>query len=195
MQVTDTTVSTPQLSVSDTSSLSNINVTGIATVLSSNLKIRNPANTFEYSIVGSAIAANRTITLPLITTTDTFATLGISQTFTGTNNSFSGISASGTLSATGLLSLIGSATASHVFGSNQASGTLTFGGTGGTGTITFGRSTVTQQTDIQAGVTASGNTKTINFGTGGASGSFTQINVGPTAGVGTVVVNSGTTLL
>jgi mannose/fructose/N-acetylgalactosamine-specific phosphotransferase system component IIB len=171
-----------------------LNVSGIGTFQSSNLKIRNPANTFEYSIVGSAIAANRNLTLPLITSNDTVAVLGLSQTFTGANNSFSGISASGTLSATGLLSLIGSATAAHVFGSNQGSGTLTFGGSGGTGTITFGRSTATQQTDIQTGASGVGTTKTINLGTNGLSGSFTQINIGPTAGIGTVVINSGTRL-
>jgi hypothetical protein len=67
-----------------------------------------------------------------------------------------------------------------------------FGGTNATGIITFGRSTTTQQTDIQAGATTSGQIKTINFGTGGLSGSFTRISVGPTAGVGTVIINSGT---
>jgi len=55
---------------------------------------------------------------------------------------------------------------------------MTIGGTAGTGLITFGRSTVSQQTDFQAGVTSTGNTKTINFGTGGASGSTTNIAIG-----------------
>jgi hypothetical protein len=60
--------------------------------------------------------------------------------------------------------------------------------------MTLGQSTVSQTTNIQAGASGVGTTKTINFGTGGASGSFTQINIGPTAGVGTVVINSGTNL-
>jgi hypothetical protein len=190
MQVTDTTVSTPQLSVSDTSSLSNINVTGIATVLSDNLKIRNPANTFEYSIVGSGIVANRELTLPVITTTDTVAVLGLSQTFSA-DQTFSSV-----LTATGHLSLTGAATGqTHVFGSSQTTAGITIGGTSGTGAITLGRSTASQTTNIQAGITASGNTKTINFGTSGASNSSTLINIGPTDGIGTVVINSGTSLL
>jgi len=46
------------------------------------LKIRNPADTFSYRIVSSAIAADRDLTLPLITGTDTLAVLGLAQTFT-----------------------------------------------------------------------------------------------------------------
>ena len=81
------------------------------------------------------------------------------------------------------------------FGTSQTTGVLTLGGTSQTGTITLGQATVSQTTNIQAGVSGVGTTKTINFGTGGGSGSFTQINIGPTAGVGTVVINSGTNLL
>ena len=168
----------------------NLYVSGVGTFLSSGLKIRNPANTFGYTITADAIAADRTLTLPLITGTDTIAVLGLNQTFSGS------INFSNTLQASGgsQVLLAGSASLSHEFGTNQTSANLTFGGTSGSGLITFGRSTASQQTDIQAGITASGNTKTINFGTGGASGSFTKINIGPTAGVGTVVVNSGTNL-
>ena len=46
------------------------------------LKIRNPANTFSYTIRSSAIAANRDLTLPLTTGTDTLATVGFGNTFT-----------------------------------------------------------------------------------------------------------------
>jgi hypothetical protein len=167
---------------------SNLNVSGVGTFLSSGLKIRNPANTFQYNITGGAIAADRILNLPVIATTDTVAVLGLSQTF-GAQQNFND-----TISAIGTLSLTGSTTGTHVFGTNQTSGTLTFGGTSGTGAITLGRATTSQTTNIQAGVTASGNTKTINFGIGGASGSFTQINVGSTAGVGTVTINAGTNL-
>lgn len=45
-------------------------------------KIRNPADTFVYDILPAAIGANRTLTLPLITGTDTLAVLGLAQTFT-----------------------------------------------------------------------------------------------------------------
>jgi hypothetical protein len=168
----------------------NLYVAGVGTFLSSGLKIRNPANTFGYTITADAIVADRTLTLPLITGTDTIAVLGLNQTFSGSINFTNTLQASGGSQVL----LAGSASLSHEFGTNQTSANLTFGGTSGSGLITFGRSTVSQQTDIQAGVTASGNTKTINLGTGGASGSFTQINIGPTAGIGTVVINSGTTL-
>ena len=165
-----------------------LNVSGVSTFQSGNLKIRNPANTFEYSIISSAITANRTLTIPVINGNDTISVLNQNQTY------FSVKTFSLELAATGIISLSGGAAAAHVFGTNQTTGTLTFGGTSGTGLITFGRATTSQQTDIQAGVTASGNTKTINLGTGGASGSNTQINIGPTTGVGTVVINSGTNL-
>jgi hypothetical protein len=65
---------------------------------------------------------------------------------------------------------------------NQTTGTWTAGGASGTGTMTLGQSTVSQTTNIQAGVTASGSTKTINVGTNGASGSTTNITIGSTFG-------------
>lgn len=53
------------------------------------LRIWNPADTFRYTIIAQAIAANRQLNLPLTTGTDTLASLGLGQTFTG-NNTFSG---------------------------------------------------------------------------------------------------------
>jgi len=178
------------LNVSTITSTNDLNVSGVGTFLSSGLKIRNPANTFGYTITGGAIVADRTLNLPVITGTDTVAVLGLNQTFSGTNTF------SGTISATNAatITLAGGAVAGHTFGTNQTSGTLTFGGTSGTGLITFGRATTSQQTDIQAGASGVGTSKTINFGTGGLSGSNTIINVGPTAGIGTVSINTGTNL-
>ena len=49
---------------------------------SSRLLVRNPADTFSYLIAGSAIAASRTVTLPLLTAADTFAMEAHAQTFT-----------------------------------------------------------------------------------------------------------------
>ena len=46
------------------------------------LTIRNPANTFDYTIAGGAIAAARTLNLPVTTATDTVAVLGLAQTYT-----------------------------------------------------------------------------------------------------------------
>ena len=98
--------------------------------------------------------------------------------------------------ATGQLAFQGSTSSSAQFATSQTSGnttittsqtsgTLTIGGPSGTGTQTFGRSTVSQQTDIQAGATASGSTKTMNIGTGGLAGSTTNIAIGSTAGTST----------
>ena len=49
---------------------------------------------------------------------------------------------------------------------------------------TFGNGAVTGTINLGSGVTATGNTKTVNIGTGGAAGSTTTINIGPTAGAG-----------
>ena len=46
------------------------------------LRVRNPAFTFDYDVVPAAIAADRQLNLPLITGTDTLASLGLAQTFT-----------------------------------------------------------------------------------------------------------------
>jgi len=51
-------------------------------VRSSTFSISNPAKTFEYSFVSSAIAADRVITLPLLTTSDALVTGSFSQTLT-----------------------------------------------------------------------------------------------------------------
>ena len=61
-------------------------------------------------------------------------------------------------------------------------GQFVVGSTAMTGTITFGQSTASQTTNIQAGATASGNTKTINIGTNGLSGSTTAITIGTNSG-------------
>ena len=49
---------------------------------SGKLAVRNPANSFSYNIVGSAITADRNLTLPLLTADDTLMTLNLAQTLT-----------------------------------------------------------------------------------------------------------------
>ena len=101
----------------------------------------------------------------------------------------------GTFTAQGAVNFVGTATVGGTFSAGQVvsftanasninvgsaltTGTWTAGGTSGTGTITLGQSTVSQTTNIQAGATASGSTKTIALGTAGLSGSTTAINIG-----------------
>ncbi len=47
---------------------------------SGNFRLSNPANTFFYVLLGSAITANRNLTLPLMTADDTLALLALAQT-------------------------------------------------------------------------------------------------------------------
>ena len=101
----------------------------------------------------------------------------------------------GALTAQGAINFTGAATVGGTFSAQQAisfsttTGTinigtsattsvLTVGGASGTGIITLGQSTVNQTTNIQAGATASGSTKTMNIGTAGVSGSTTAIAIG-----------------
>jgi hypothetical protein len=167
-------------SISGLTTTNNLYVAGVGTFLSSGLKIRNPANTFGYTITGDAIAADRILNLPVITATDTVAVLGLTQTF----------SAAKTFSS----SLTHSATTASFTASSYTTGTVTIGGASQTGAIVLGQSTASQLLGIATGTSSAGVGKTIDFGTGGGSGSFTQINIGPTAGVGTVTINSGTNL-
>jgi len=173
--------STGDVSVSGLTTTNNLYVAGVGTFLSSGLKIRNAANSFQYNITGGAITANRTLNLPAITGTDTVATLGSDQTF----------SVAQTFSST----FTHSATNTDFVAGSYTTGAVTIGGPSQTGTMTLGQSTVSQITNIQAGASGVGTTKTINLGTSGLTSSFTQINIGPTAGVGTVIINSGTNLL
>ena len=65
-------------------------VTGAKTYNNGTINFQNPSNTFGYEIRGSAIVANRTATLPLLTGTDTFTF--DAHTSTLTNKTISGAS-------------------------------------------------------------------------------------------------------
>jgi hypothetical protein len=134
----------------------------------------------EFVLTGITTATTRSYTLP--NASGTLALLSLAQTFSAAQTF------SGSVTMT-------SSTGTYSIGTTSTTGTTTIGGTAGTGTLTFGRSTVSQQTDIQAGATASGSTKTINFGTGGLSGSTTNITYGSSVSGATVThtFNSGAT--
>jgi len=105
------------------------------------------------------------------------------------------------VTAAGLLTVVTGATITGNFttsgptnatniANDQTTGVLNFGGTSGTGAITLGQSTAAQTVGIATGVNATGVTKTLNLGTGGASGSTTSITIGSV--LGTTAVGIGT---
>ena len=84
---------------------------------------------------------------------------------------------------------------SSTFSAFGSSTTLTIGGTSSAQTLNIGSASTGSSTyNLATGVTASGQTKTVNIGTGGASGSTTDVNVGSANG-GTVTVNNDLTVL
>jgi hypothetical protein len=94
-----------------------------------------------------------------------------------------------TLRVTGGILMDGGAGNFIQIATGMTTGQFILGNTAGTGTMTLGRSTVTQTTNIQGGSTTSGNTKTINFGSGGLAGSTTNITIGSSAGTSTTTLN------
>jgi len=92
--------------------------------------------------------------------------------------SFTGAVAASTLSASSTLTLGSATTSANVIGTTVTTGSTTVGGTNQTGLLVFGQSTNTSTTEVAKGATLSGNTKTVNIGTGGVSGSTTNINIG-----------------
>lgn len=62
---------------------------------------------------------------------------------------------------------------------NLSGNTITLGSTSGVGAITLGRSTQTQTINIGTATVESGETKSINIGTNNATGSTTDITIGP----------------
>ena len=122
------------------------------------------------------------------------ANFDLSGLTTATTYSYSLPAVSGSALAT-LGNITQSFSGSVLFSNNfniNGNGNVTIGPTTGTATLIFGQSTVSQTTNIQAGATASGSTKTINIGTGGLASSTTAINIGPTLGSGIVSFPSAT---
>jgi hypothetical protein len=133
--------------------------------------------TANFVLSGLTTGTNYTYALPA-TSGSTLAALAQAQTFTATQTFTSSV-----IQNSGAYQY--NSAAGNWQAASQTTGTFTVGGTSQTGTITLGRSTASQQTDIQAGATASGSTKTINLGTGGLAGSTTNITVGSTTGTST----------
>jgi hypothetical protein len=106
------------------------------------------------------------------------------------------LTASSTLTAGSTITLNGSASSVTTIGTAATTGTTTIGGTAQTGTITLGQSTATHTLNIDTGATISGATKTIAIGTGGVSGSNTNINIGSaTSGATNGITINGSTAI
>jgi hypothetical protein len=95
----------------------------------------------------------------------------------------------------GALTLTNQGSVNDIIAGTKNVGQVIIGGTTQTGAITVGQSTATQSLSLASGVTSSGNTKTVSVGQSGAAGSTTNITMGPSAGVGTVNIGSGTTMV
>ena len=99
-----------------------------------------------------------------------------------------------TLAANSTVTFSGTTTAIDI-GTSLSSGAITLGGTSQTGTIQVGRSTSAHSINVSTGAQGSGVTKTINIGTGGQSGSTTNITLGSTTAgaVGNIIFGHGPT--
>ena len=131
------------------------------------------------NVIFSAAAGGSSVTLP---STGTLATLEGNETYTGSKTFSAGNITFSTV--TGTISI----------GTSQTTGTTTIGGPSQTATITLGQSTATQIVNIATGATASGQTKTVNIGTGGLAGSTTNITIGSNI-AGTTTIYSPTLLV
>lgn len=137
-----------------------------------------------FSIVGTAMEVNYTFRLEDPTDNTKKAEFVLSGITTATTRQYTLPNATGTLATLANTSQTFTGTTSFVPATN--SGTITIGAIPQTGTITLGRSQATHTLDIGVGPTLSGNTKTINFGTAGVSGSITNITYGSSVSGATV---------
>jgi len=90
-------------------------ITGSKTFNSGTLLLNNPLNTFSYGIIGSAITNNILLQLPLITATDTLVSLGVDQTFSGTNTFDSEVTINGSpFTVNGAITTLSSTTSTSI---------------------------------------------------------------------------------
>lgn len=119
--------------------------------------------------------------------------LSASPTFTGTVQA-AALTTSGTLLCNAGLTVqvgtLGTSGASAV--SFTGTSAITIGSTSSTSTILIGASSLTQTLNLANGTTSTGNTKTVNIGANGASGSTTNITIGSaTSGAATNIITYG----
>ncbi len=139
--------------------------------------------------VGSILAGMTAIVICILASGTTAASWDYKNDGFATVTGSSSVVLSFSPTITGAMTFSGTAANNSVFGSAITTGTIGIGNTAGTGIITVGQSTVSQTTNIQAGATASGSTKTIALGTSGLAGSTTNISIGSTTGTSITTIN------
>ena len=133
---------------------------------------------FVTTLTPGTMTASVTHTLPIVSGT-LATTANTAQTFAGS------VTINGSLT-------VGGNTVNHNIGNALTTGSVTVGSTTQTGNINLGQSTGAQTLNLHTGATTSGTTKTLNLGTGGASGSTTNINIGSsTSGATNTIVANG----
>jgi len=153
----------------------------------------NGTLTFEVGANLSSLAAGNT-TITGVLTANSSGNNDInavaSTNISAANVNITGVTTISGNNTTGLVVTVGTAGFTVI---PPTSGTIILGGTVGTGNINVGQSTRNQTIQIAAAATTSGNTKTINLGTGGAAGSTTNVNIGATLSNSFVTINANTT--
>jgi hypothetical protein len=166
------------------------------------LTIQNPAATFNYTIQSAAIAAARTLNLPLLAANDTLAVLGLAQTFTALQtNSTNGAAisltgAAGSLLLSGASAAIGFATGAGGAVTQATSKVTAFTLSRPTGNITFAADALAADTTTAGAVwtnTVIAATDLVVFThvSGGTLGAYT-IACTPAAGSATVFLRNVT---
>jgi hypothetical protein len=163
--------------------------TGATTFTSGKLLVGQGTSAITSSLIGDD---GTTVTI------DNIAVAGGSINSTSVGATTASTGAFTTLSGSGAVTFgssvgFNSLTAAMSLGGNHTTGVFTIGGATGTGILTIGRSTLSQTTNIQAGATASGSTKTINIGTGGLTGSTTTVTIGSGSSTTTVGISGSLT--
>jgi putative lipoic acid-binding regulatory protein len=134
-----------------------------------NIVLGRSTNSQTVSVASAALASGQTRSINI-------GTSGLSGS---TTNIYIGAATADT-STTAIRGAVAlAATTENInIGVNQTTGAIAIGGSSGTNTIDVGRSTDTQTVSIAGGATANTKTKTLNIGTGGVSGSTTNIVIG-----------------
>ena len=141
------------------------------------------------TLAGTLTASGATITVGNTTAAST-VNIGTGATLTATTKAVN----IGTGGVAGSTTNIAIGTVSGGTSTTTMNGTTTFAGpiTAVINNISLGSGTGAQVMDFATGVTATGLTKAVSIGTGGAAGSTTTIAIGGTAGTSTTTLN-GTT--